>query len=248
MDELRITKGVARYANDSGFAVPTSAFPRVACGGTGTPPTFVNAGAMTSFTAAASGIPALPGSRVNGNLLIALCRINTSGVGTTSVSAGWTIGASVNQSVNNRSTIVAYRYVTGSETAPTFTSSLGTVSFEAQILQYTGVVASTPFGNTSVGWYDGATGFDAGSNLPLRCPAMTSAHPGSTALNIAVINALVVAAPSTPTGWTSRSVTTQAANMSDLALPISGTTTGSISLPDTGVANWTEFIIEIRSQ
>ena len=31
MDELRITKGVARYASDSGFAVPTAAFPRVAC-------------------------------------------------------------------------------------------------------------------------------------------------------------------------------------------------------------------------
>ena len=31
MDELRITKGVARYASDSGFAVPTAAFPRVQC-------------------------------------------------------------------------------------------------------------------------------------------------------------------------------------------------------------------------
>jgi hypothetical protein len=28
MDELRITKGVARYASDSGFTAPTSAFPR----------------------------------------------------------------------------------------------------------------------------------------------------------------------------------------------------------------------------
>jgi hypothetical protein len=32
IDELRITKGVARYASDSGFAVPTAAFPRVQCG------------------------------------------------------------------------------------------------------------------------------------------------------------------------------------------------------------------------
>jgi hypothetical protein len=31
LDELRITKGVARYASDSGFVVPTAAFPRVAC-------------------------------------------------------------------------------------------------------------------------------------------------------------------------------------------------------------------------
>jgi hypothetical protein len=28
LDELRITKGVARYASDAGFAVPTAAFPR----------------------------------------------------------------------------------------------------------------------------------------------------------------------------------------------------------------------------
>jgi hypothetical protein len=31
IDELRITKGVARYASDSGFAVPTAAFPRTLC-------------------------------------------------------------------------------------------------------------------------------------------------------------------------------------------------------------------------
>jgi hypothetical protein len=28
IDELRITKGVARYASDSGYTVPTAAFPR----------------------------------------------------------------------------------------------------------------------------------------------------------------------------------------------------------------------------
>ena len=31
IDEVRITKGVARYASDAGFAVPTAAFPRVQC-------------------------------------------------------------------------------------------------------------------------------------------------------------------------------------------------------------------------
>ena len=28
LDEVRITKGVARYASDSGFSVPSPAFPR----------------------------------------------------------------------------------------------------------------------------------------------------------------------------------------------------------------------------
>jgi hypothetical protein len=218
----------------------------------GTPPTFVNAGAMASFTVAASVTPVLPGSRVNGNVLIAPCRFCGSGAaGTVSVSgAGWVIGASVNQAVNHRATVVAYRYVDGTEAAPTFTSTLGSNTFEAQVLQYTGVVASTPFGNTTVGWFDGVNpnAFDGGANLPLRCPAMVSAHPGSVALNIAMINPLVTAAPSTPSGWTSHSTTTQAANMSDMPLPVSGTSTGAISLPDTGIANWTEFIVEVRSQ
>jgi hypothetical protein len=31
LDETRITKGVARYASDSGYAVQTSAFPRSVC-------------------------------------------------------------------------------------------------------------------------------------------------------------------------------------------------------------------------
>jgi len=31
IDEARISKGVARYASDAGFAVPTAAFPRVQC-------------------------------------------------------------------------------------------------------------------------------------------------------------------------------------------------------------------------
>ena len=31
IDEVRITKGVARYASDGGFTVPTAAFPRVQC-------------------------------------------------------------------------------------------------------------------------------------------------------------------------------------------------------------------------
>jgi len=31
LDETRVTKGVARYASDAGYAVPTAAFPRVAC-------------------------------------------------------------------------------------------------------------------------------------------------------------------------------------------------------------------------
>ena len=49
MDELRITKGVARYASDSGFAVPTAAFPRVACGSPGfDPASAINASVTNS--------------------------------------------------------------------------------------------------------------------------------------------------------------------------------------------------------
>ena len=232
MDELRITKGVARYASDGvawtsrntttqvanisdlvlssigsyAGAISLTSDPSHANwtdiileikSATSSPPTFVNAGAMTSATTAPSGIPALPVSRTNGNLLIAYCRSN-SVANTLSVSAGWTIGYSTRQG-NTRPSIVAYAYVTGSETAPTFTSSVGSDNFYAQVLQYAGAVSSSPFGNSSVGWFDGTTGFDGGSNAPMRCPQMLSAFSNSTALNIALINPLVTAAPSTPT-------------------------------------------------
>ena len=190
-----------------------------------------------------------PGSRVNGNLLVAYCREEGLATPSTlSVSAGWTIGYAVQQG-NPRPAIVAYAYVTGSETAPTFTASAGSDSFIAQVLQYSGTIGSSPFGNATTGWHDGTTGFDGGSNVPMRCPSILTAHPGSTALNIALINPGVTAAPSTPTGWTSRTTTTQVANVSDMALATGGTYTGGIMLAaDPAHANWTEIIVEIRSQ
>ena len=234
IDELRITKGVARYASDgvvwtsrsittqaatisdsalssvgtyvgsiSLSADPTHAnwtdiILEIKASAT-TPPAFVNSGSMTSVLAAPSGTPALPVSRTNGNLLIAYCRsAGATSANTLSVSAGWTIGYATRQG-NPRPSIVTYCYVTGSETAPTFTSSIGNDNFEAQVLQYTGAIGSSPFGNNAVGWHDGATGFDGGLNAPMRCPSMTSAFANSTALNIALINPSANAEPSTPT-------------------------------------------------
>ena len=228
MDELRITKGVARYASDG---VTTAA------------PTFVTAGTRSEVTAA-SVTPALPASRVNGNLLIAYCRIEGASVANSiSTSAGWSTFSPIHQGTAQRASILAYRYVDGTETAPVFTLS-ATDIVVAQIVQYTGTISVNPIGNVSLGWYDGSSGFDAGSSLPPRCPVMNAANPNSTALSIALFN---TGTPSVPSGFTSRTGSGSFALLCDKTLTNVGDAAGPVSDPAGGIANWTEYIVEIRS-
>jgi hypothetical protein len=56
IDELRITKGVARYASDAGYTVPTAAFPRVQC----PDPSFSNVVLLMGFEGA-NGSTGAPG-------------------------------------------------------------------------------------------------------------------------------------------------------------------------------------------
>jgi len=87
LDETRITKGVARYASDAGFAVPTAAFPRVACSTTGTTATWNPADKSAQITLS------------GGNLIATDTSTGDSGVrSTTSHSGGkwyieWTSGS-----------------------------------------------------------------------------------------------------------------------------------------------------------
>ena len=228
LDETRITKGVARYASDG---VTTAA------------PTFVTAGTRSEVTAA-SVTPALPASRVNGNLLIAYCRIEGASVANSiSTSAGWSTFSPIHQGTAQRASILAYRYVDGTETAPVFTLS-ATDIVVAQIVQYTGTISVNPIGNVSLGWYDGSSGFDAGSSLPPRCPVMNAANPNSTALSIALFN---TGTPSVPSGFTSRTGSGSFALLCDKTLTNVGDAAGPVSDPAGGIANWTEYIVEIRS-
>ncbi|MBR0799277.1 hypothetical protein JQ615_28195 [Bradyrhizobium jicamae] len=71
-------------------------------------PTFVDAGTYAAATAATI-TPALPGSRVNGNLLIAFAHYGGAppSAQTWAVSSGWTVLASINQGTTIRRMLLA---------------------------------------------------------------------------------------------------------------------------------------------
>jgi hypothetical protein len=58
LDEVRITKGFARYANDSGYTIPAAAFPRIVCS---SDPSFSNVVLLMGFEGAnnSTGAPGL---------------------------------------------------------------------------------------------------------------------------------------------------------------------------------------------
>jgi hypothetical protein len=103
------------------------------------PPTFVNAVATTGNTAGTSGSPTLVGSRANGNLLIALIQVQA-GPKTFSVGGGWTIGGT--QADTTMSSAWAWRYVDGSEAAPTFSWTTSN-AWHAKMLQFHNVKSTS---------------------------------------------------------------------------------------------------------
>jgi 2-hydroxychromene-2-carboxylate isomerase len=103
------------------------------------PPTFVNAVATTGNTAGTSGSPTLVTSRTTGNLLIALIQVQA-GPKTFSVGGGWTIGGT--QADTTMSSAWAWRYVDGSEAAPTFSWTTSN-AWHAKMLQFHNVASTS---------------------------------------------------------------------------------------------------------
>lgn len=106
--------------------------------------TFVNAGTRVSSAGATSATPALPASRVTGNLLIAVVGTKNNAVHSTSTD-GW---AKLDQrdSGTGWTLSIFYRNVSGSETAPVITWTGSVANFAIQF-QYTGGATSSPIGN-----------------------------------------------------------------------------------------------------
>jgi hypothetical protein len=123
-------------------------------------PTFVNAGAMGGQAANTTVTLPLPGSRVNGNLLVAFLQFAISNR-TPTWPAGWTSIANTNGA--SGSAACAYRYVDGTETAcsPTWT---GLANVDGRIYQYSGTLGSAPIGaHHETISSAGNTGSDAGA-------------------------------------------------------------------------------------
>jgi hypothetical protein len=109
--------------------------PAIAAG----PPTFVNATTTSGATSGTSGSATLVTSRVTGNLLIALIETQ-GGPKTFSVGGGWTIGGT--QADSTMSSAWAWRYVDGSEAAPSFTWT-GSNAWHSKMLQFHNVASTS---------------------------------------------------------------------------------------------------------
>ena len=201
-----------------------------------TAPSFVNAGTYATTTAA-SITPALPGSRVTGNLLLAYAHVSSTSASTWTTPSGWTLAASLGQG-SFRPTLVCYRYVDGTETAPVFAVS-PTAQCTAQVLQYSGAVASSPIGGVSS---------STSTANPVTCPAITSTAANSLAVNLVVVG--TSAAIGVSSGWTLETSTNSSSGsptVSDLTIASAGSSSGATSV-SASVANCDNFIVEIRSQ
>lgn len=112
-------------------------------------PVFVNAG-VTGGVGFGSGFSnmGMPASRVNGNYLIGLAAVDTGTARTMAVSGGgggWAVLGTPDVSSNGNS-LVFYRVVDGTESAPTI-SWTGNDNGCGTILQYSGLYGASPFGN-----------------------------------------------------------------------------------------------------
>lgn len=207
------------------FSVPLQA---------GLPPAvFVNNGIFTEATAA-SVTPPLPGSRVNGNLLVAWCRQAGTGTATLSVSAGWTLCAQDSQGAS-RPSVVAYSYVTGGESAPVFSSTITSI-YDAVVLQFSGTDLVSPIGNVA---------HNSGVTTPMTCNSISASGNSSVALNICQGSGAGV--PPAPAGWSSivsSNALVSPINISTLTLASIGNNTGLISVSYANT-NYTEFNIEL---
>jgi hypothetical protein len=124
-------------------------------------PSFVNAAAMSGTAADTHLSVNLPGSRVNGNLLV--CVLNFGISDRTAVfPSPWVVIANTH-AASAGSSVVAYRYVDGTETAPNVTWT-GLANCDGRIYQYSGTLGSSPIGahHETISSSSGNTGSDSG--------------------------------------------------------------------------------------
>ncbi len=201
-------------------------------------PSTVNAGNDVTAGSVTSIVPTLPGSRVNGNLLIAECVVNASGktIAVTGGGGGWVIGDSAN---TNISAAWAWRVIDGTESAPTL-SWTGAASAQAIVIQWQGV-AATPIGNFAQTQSIGASA--------------TSTTITSTADNSVVHDIVLTSfAPYTigPPPFTDRTILTTlaiggvASILFDLGhINKSGTATDTASYSTPSSSSWVIFSVEV---
>lgn len=189
--------------------------------------TSINGGSGTS----GNGI--LPGSRVNGNFLIAFIQVFT-GSKTISVSSGWTIVDDATDA--NQSSCWAWRLVDGTETAATFSWS-GSATWHADCYQFSGNDTPSPVG---------AHNKNSGNSTTLSVSAVTTTNPNSDVIAL-LLTSTNLTIP-TPTGYTSRNAFNDGNGSNEIAdetVVSSGVASDAVSVSVTS-GPWSGFIIELK--
>jgi hypothetical protein len=207
--------------------------------GAAAPPRFVNAGTFTSGVLN-NQVPPLPASIVPGNLLLSYCNNTGTGTGAAlTVSTGWTIVNSNSSKANARAW--AWRVATGSDVAPTWSTTETVVTIISQVLQYSGTHPTTPIDVSSA----------AGSTIVGTALLGTTITTGFNNELIVAILGVISSNQTipTPTGYTLEGSTNNSVNGSstvcDKVQPTAGAT-GGFSVTITA-AQWMSFQIGIRT-
>jgi uncharacterized small protein (DUF1192 family) len=202
-------------------------------------PVWLNVGTRNNSAGATSLVPALPASRANGNILIAVCASKNNATHSVSGSGWVALGTQTNSGTGW--TVSLWRLVVnGSEGAPTI-SWTGSVAAFAQIIQYTranfdtaspfGTIGTPGAGTTST---HTSTGFNSTRNNSLI-----------TYIDAAAANTAIAQ----PSSWTERydagSATGATRNAGGTrAITTSGSSSGNISVTGAAAA-WVQWQIEI---
>jgi hypothetical protein len=199
-------------------------------------PAFVNEGTINGSLGSTSITPALPGSRVTGNLLVAFVQI-TNGDVSISVDNGWTIDAGLTQHDANGSSALAWLLVDGAEAAPTFSWS-GSLINHAQVFQFAGNDGTSPIGATANG---------SGNSTTLSVSAVVTTHDASliAAMCLTTVNQAIPV----PTGYTSRSQFNDAFGSDRLfteKVATSGASSDAVSVTISSSA-WHAYLFEIKA-
>jgi hypothetical protein len=200
-------------------------------------PALVNFGSAVQASSA-TGSASMPGSRVNGNLLLAYIHTARTGGVTFSIGSGWTIPAGLHNNSANSSAAIAWRYVDGTEADPSFTLS-SSVFWDCQVFQYSGVQAVTPIGNTN-----NATGI---ASSTITGASITSTQDNSTLVYMLFNNGVSITTP-LPQQYTERSILNtgfESNLICDGVLGISGSVGLALSYPLQSVADWNSFGMEL---
>jgi hypothetical protein len=202
------------------------------------PAAFVNIGSIAQANSVHTAT--LPGSRVNGNLLVFYFKVRST-TNDPTLSAGWTLLDSFGYGGSTQRYGVAYCFVTGSEAAPTLTWSGGGTAVSI-IAQYSGTDATTPL---VAGTNNGAS-----SGTTISTTAINSSRNNSLAINASWDD--LSTAPTLPSGFGNEGVgffqnAFSSLRLCDVQIATSGSSSGAVSCTQGSSVNWGTFLFEMKA-